>query len=283
VAHTSGAALATITPQGVVDLRGALRDEPTLTNLDVFCAVLDDRPEARAQIEEVACSAEPTWAAEEVRLLAPLRRPSKVVCIGLNYRDHCRETGTAVPRAPVVFAKFPSAIVGPGEPIHLYPGLTQELDWEVELVAVIGNKVGPGSPGDLKCVLGYTVGNDISARDLQRQEGQWVRSKSCDSWCPIGPTVVTADELGDPQRLRLGLNLNGKAKQDSHTAEMIFPVADLIRWVSAGATLVPGDLIFTGTPFGTGGYEDPPRYLTEGDVVEAWIENIGSLTNHVVH
>jgi 5-carboxymethyl-2-hydroxymuconate isomerase len=202
------------------------------------------------------------------------------VCIGLNYRDHCHETGVPEPTSPVLFSKFPSAIIGSGEPILLHRE-TAELDWEVELVAVIGEKTGPAHRASLGSLLGYTIGNDVSARDLQRQDGQWVRAKSLDTFCPLGPVVVTPDELGDPQALALELRVNGEAQQQSNTAEMVFSVNELLEWLTMSVTLLPGDLLFTGTPHGTGGFQQPPRYLADGDIVEAWIDGIGSLTNVV--
>lgn len=281
VRHGDATALVALSAQGVVDLAGALGGDPPLTDLDVLCGALAADESCRHRVMEAAASGPHRWGTDEVTVLAPLRRPSKIVCVGLNYRDHCRETGTPVPTSPVLFAKFPSAIIGPGQPIMAHRETTTELDWEVELVAVVGETTGPHRRAGLGSVLGYTVGNDISARDLQRKEGQWVRAKSLDSWCPLGPVVVTPDEIVDPQALHLGLRVNGEEQQSSSTAEMVFSVLNLLEWLTATVTLLPGDLLFTGTPHGTGGFQHPPHYLGEGDVVEAWIEGIGSLTNEV--
>jgi 5-carboxymethyl-2-hydroxymuconate isomerase len=280
VRHRDGTALVSLSEQGVVDLTAALGGDPPLTDLDALCGALTRDSTSRLRIAEATASGSPRWAPDEITILAPLRRPSKIVCVGLNYLDHCRETGVPAPTSPVIFSKFPSSIIGPGEPIVLHH-LTKELDWEVELVAVIGESVGPQHRARLDSLLGYTIGNDVSARDIQRQDGQWVRAKSLDSWCPLGPVVASPDELGDPQTLPIGLRVNGETRQESNTAEMVFSVSELLEWLTATVTFLPGDLLFTGTPHGTGGFQQPPHYLRNGDVVEAWIVGIGSLTNVV--
>jgi 5-carboxymethyl-2-hydroxymuconate isomerase len=225
-----------------------------------------------------ATSGEPC---SEPRLLAPLR-PGKIVAIGLNYLDHIRETGMEQPAAPLIFAKFPSSVIGPDQPIRIPRALTQRVDWEVELAVVIGKRARLVSEDTaLEHVFGYTVANDVSARDLQFADGQWVRGKSLDTFCPIGPVIVTADEIPDPARLRLGTDVNGTVVQDSTTAEMVFGVAKLISYCSASFTLEPGDLLLTGTPWGCGEFMSPPRSLTAGDVVETYVERIGTLTNPV--
>jgi 2-keto-4-pentenoate hydratase/2-oxohepta-3-ene-1,7-dioic acid hydratase in catechol pathway len=214
-------------------------------------------------------------------LLTPYS-PGKIVAIGLNYLDHIRETGMEVPAAPLVFAKFTSSVVGHGADIVFDPGLTQRVDWEVELGVVVGRRARNVDEADaLDHVYGYTAANDVSARDVQFADGQWVRGKSMDTFCPIGPVVVTADEIPDPQRLRLGTRVNGTTVQDSTTAEMLFGAAELISYCSANFTLDPGDLILTGTPWGCGEFMDPRRSLREGDEVEVWVEGIGSVTNTV--
>jgi 2-keto-4-pentenoate hydratase/2-oxohepta-3-ene-1,7-dioic acid hydratase in catechol pathway len=215
-------------------------------------------------------------------LTAPLV-PGKVVAIGLNYRDHIRETGMATPEAPLIFAKFPSSVIGPGEPIVIDRTLTQRVDWEVELAVVVGREMRNVAAADaLDHVFGYTVGNDVSARDLQFGDGQWVRGKSLDGFCPIGPVVVTADEIPDPQALGLRTRVNGELVQDSSTGEMIFGVAELLAYCSRAFTLNPGDVLLTGTPWGCGEFMDPPRHLQPGDVVEVEVDAIGVLSNPVV-
>lgn len=216
------------------------------------------------------------------RLVAPVR-PGKVVAIGLNYLDHIRETGLERPKQPLVFSKFPTSVIGPGDPIEIPRRLTQRVDWEVELAVVIGRTM-KGVPVDeaLDYVFGYTVGNDISARDLQFGDGQWTRGKSLDSFCPLGPAIVPAEAITDPQALRLQTRLNGETVQDSSTAEMIFGVAELLSFCSEGFTLEPGDVLMTGTPWGCGEFMDPKHGLNDGDVVEAEVEGIGILRNPVV-
>jgi 2-keto-4-pentenoate hydratase/2-oxohepta-3-ene-1,7-dioic acid hydratase in catechol pathway len=215
-------------------------------------------------------------------LLAPVV-PGKVVAIGLNYLDHIRESGVEPPREPLVFAKFPSSVIGPTDPIRLPRDLTQRVDWEVELAVVIGTRARRVAREDaLSHVLGYTVANDVSARDLQFSDGQWVRAKSIDTFCPLGPVVVTADEIPDPQRLRLTTRVNGELMQDATTDLMVFDVATLISFCSQAFTLEPGDVLLTGTPWGCGEFMDPKRSLAPGDLVECAIEGIGALRNPVV-
>jgi 5-carboxymethyl-2-hydroxymuconate isomerase len=278
-------ALAGLTDAGVLDLSGALPGAGGLDSVDALCAALagqgDGQMDALRRLADSTAGFAPRWATEEVQLLAPLRRPGKVICVGLNYRDHCRETGIPEPAQPVMFAKFSSAIVGPEDAVDLHPAATAETDWEVELAAVIGERAGPRRRATPDMLLGYTVANDVSARDLQRDDGQWVRAKSLDTFLPLGPVVVTPDELGDPNRLGLGLAVNGEPQQDSSTAEMIFDLEYLLAWITASISLEPGDLLLTGTPHGTGAFQHPPRFLAQGDVMEAWVERIGTLRNPV--
>lgn len=221
----------------------------------------------------------------EVTLHAPVPRPGKVICIGLNYKDHAEETGAPVPEEPIIFTKYPSNVIGPDQAVvHPGPELTQKLDYEVELVIVIG-KGGSDIPASraMEHVAGYTVGNDISARDLQLERGgQWVKGKAIDTFAPMGPALVTADEIPDPHHLRLQLRLNGDTLQDSNTNQLIFGVPVLIEFLSRLSALEPGDVIFTGTPPGVGMARKPPVWLQPGDVMEAEIEGIGVLRNPVV-
>ncbi len=213
---------------------------------------------------------------------APLA-PGKIVAIGLNYLDHIRESGLEPPGQPLVFAKFPSSVIGPGQEIRLPLGLTERVDWEVELAVVIGTRARNVDAADaLGHVFGYTVANDVSARDLQFGDGQWVRGKSLDTFCPVGPVVVTADEIPDPQALRLTCRVNGELMQDASTELMVFGVAELISHCSRSFTLEPGDLLLTGTPWGCGEFMEPRRSLAPGDVVECEIGGIGTLRNPVV-
>jgi 2-keto-4-pentenoate hydratase/2-oxohepta-3-ene-1,7-dioic acid hydratase in catechol pathway len=222
-----------------------------------------------------------TEVEQPLSLRAPIR-PGKIVAIGLNYLDHAREAGVEIPSHPLVFAKFPSSVIGPDEPIVIDPSLTQRVDWEVELAVVIGARMRDVDPEDaLEHVFGYTVGNDVSARDVQFGDGQWVRGKSFDTFCPLGPVVVTRDEIPDPQSLALRTRVNGETVQDSSTREMIFGVAELLAFCSSSFTLEPGDVMLTGTPWGCGEFMEPRRSLRPGDVVEAEVEGIGVLRNPV--
>ncbi len=219
---------------------------------------------------------------KDAKLLAPVENPQKVIGIGLNYEDHAAETGADIPEKPIVFAKYANTICGPGDDIRI-PPITSQADYEAELAVVIGREARNVSEADaLDHVFGYMNANDVSSRDLQFSEGgQWTRSKSIDTFCPVGPYIATADEVPDPQNLRVRCILNGEAMQDGNTSKMIFPVAELIAFLSSGMTLVPGDIIVTGTPPGVGAARDPQVWLKDGDEVTIEIEGLGSLTNPV--
>ena len=223
------------------------------------------------------------YGSDRIRWHAPIPRPRKdVVCLGQNFAAHAAESGSPPPPAPIYFTKPPTTIIGPGEAIPYPQGLTTRLDWEVELGVIIG--IGGRDIPEVRAldhVFGYTVVNDISARELQFRTSQWFKGKSLDGSCPMGPVIITADEIPDPQRLRLRLSVNGTAKQDSNTSDMIFSVARIVADLSAGMTLEPGDCISTGTPQGVGDGRKPPEYLHPGDVVEAEVERIGVLRNPV--
>jgi 2-keto-4-pentenoate hydratase/2-oxohepta-3-ene-1,7-dioic acid hydratase in catechol pathway len=232
------------------------------------------------QLEQNATASLPL---AEVTLLAPIPNPSKVVAIGLNYMDHCREQNIKPPELPIIFAKFPSAVVGPGAAIRWDPALTRKVDYEVELAVVMGRTARRVSAADaLDYVAGYTICNDVSARDLQFGDRQWVRGKSLDTFCPLGPWLVTRDEIPDPQDLSLRCTLNGQVMQDSTTAEMIFGVTYLIEFISRAFTLLPGDVIATGTPDGVGVFRSPQVFMKDGDVVTLEVEGLGQLTNHCI-
>jgi 2-keto-4-pentenoate hydratase/2-oxohepta-3-ene-1,7-dioic acid hydratase in catechol pathway len=213
--------------------------------------------------------------------LGPLFRPRNVLCIGLNYKDHAAEGGVPLPEKPVVFAKLTGCITGPGAPIALPPD-TKEVDYEAELAVVIGRRCRGVSTSDaLNYVAGYTCLNDVSARDFQRGDGQWVRAKSQDTFGPMGPYLVTGEDIPDPQTLPIRCMVNGTILQDSNTDKMIFGVRELIAFISRGITLEPGDVISTGTPHGVGFARKPPIFLQAGDEVVVEIEGIGKLTNPV--
>ena len=223
-----------------------------------------------------------THPLKSVTLDAPLSRPGKIVALGKNYLDHVVETGSDIPEHPVVFAKFPSSVIGPDDPIPM-PEVSSKLDWEVELGVVIGKTCRNVSEKKaLDYVAGYTIINDISARDLQMGDGQWVRGKSLDGFCPMGPCIVTQDELGAASKLKMHTKVNGVIKQASSTSEMIFKVPTIVSYLSKSFTLEPGDVIATGTPSGVGFVRDPPEFLKAGDKVELYIEKIGYLRNKIV-
>jgi acylpyruvate hydrolase len=224
----------------------------------------------------------PVLAADAVRLLAPLPAPGKIVCIGLNYHDHCREQGIEAPAYPMLFAKFANAVSHPGQPV-LRPRATEQLDLECELAVVIGRRASRLDRSEaMGAVAGYTILNDVTMRDLQREDRQWLRAKGADGFAPMGPRLVTTDELGDGRGLRIRSSVNGATWQDSSTDEMVFDVATLVAFVSRTITLEPGDLISTGTPAGVGHFQEPPRHLQDGDVMRCEIAGIGVLENAVV-
>ena len=213
-------------------------------------------------------------------MLAPVPRPGKIVAIGLNYHAHAAEQSVEPPKAPLIFAKFPTSVIGPDAAITWDPALTSQVDYEGELAVVIGRTARQVAESTaLDHVLGYTCGNDVSARDLQFGDRQWVRGKSLDTFCPLGPWIVTGDEIPDPQALRIRTIVSGETLQDGHTRDMIFSVAAIIAHASRAFTLEPGDVIMTGTPAGVGVWREPKRFLRDGDSVEVEIEALGTLRN----
>lgn len=220
---------------------------------------------------------------KNIRLGSPLTRPSKIICVGLNYKDHAHETGAAIPTEPILFFKATSAIVGPNDDVVI-PKNAKKTDWEVELAIVIGKKASYVSEDDaLSHIAGYVLHNDYSEREFQlERNGQWVKGKSCDTFAPIGPFIATPDEIKDVHNLRLWLTVNGKTMQDGNTSNLIFNVPYMVSYISQFMTLLPGDVITTGTPAGVGlGQKPEPFYLKEGDVVELGIEGLGSSKQHV--
>jgi 2-keto-4-pentenoate hydratase/2-oxohepta-3-ene-1,7-dioic acid hydratase in catechol pathway len=216
------------------------------------------------------------------KLVAPIPRPSKIICIGLNYRDHAEESKMAIPEVPTVFSKYATAVIGPGAPIVL-PRVSQKPDYEAEFAVVIG-KGGRHIPDSQwhEHVFGYTCLNDVSARDYQMATSQWMMGKTFDTFAPIGPAIVTADEIDDPHNLDISLTLSGEVMQHSNTKNLIFQIPRLIAYLSSVFTLEPGDIIATGTPAGVGFARKPPRWLRPGDECRVKIEGIGELVNPVV-
>jgi 2-keto-4-pentenoate hydratase/2-oxohepta-3-ene-1,7-dioic acid hydratase in catechol pathway len=213
---------------------------------------------------------------------APVPRPGKLICIGLNYRDHAAESNMPIPERPVIFSKFPTSVIAPGEPVVI-PPTSQQVDYEAELAVVIGRKAKHVKASRaMDYVLGYTAFNDVSARDFQFADGQWQRGKSCDTFAPMGQSIVTTDTITDPHKLSIKLVLNGQTMQDSNTDQLIFGVPELIEFLTESITLEPGDVIATGTPPGVGFARKPPVFLKPGDEMEVLIEGIGGLGNPVV-
>ncbi|MGW6665899.1 MULTISPECIES: fumarylacetoacetate hydrolase family protein [Peribacillus] len=218
----------------------------------------------------------------EVNILPPIAKPDKIICVGLNYFDHCKETGMEPPESPVIFSKYANAIAGHNDAIEI-PINSTEVDFEAELAFVIGREAKHVSEEEADdYVFGYTIMNDISARDLQFQDGQWSRGKTADTFAPFGPVIVTKDEVGDPHNLAISLELNGEIMQDSNTSNLIFTVPKIISFLSQSMTLMPGDLIATGTPPGVGMGRNPKIWLKNGDRMNVSIEKIGTLSNHVI-
>ncbi len=220
--------------------------------------------------------------ADAVRRGAPIPEPRTIIALGLNYLDHAQEGGQAPPPNPLLFAKAPAATIGPYDDI-VYPPQVTQLDYEAELAVIIGKRAKNLTPEQAwGAIAGYTVINDVSARDIQFSESQWFRAKSFDTFAPMGPCWVTPDEIGDPQNLRIWCDVNGERRQDSTTANMIFKIPDIVAFISQVFTLRPGDIIATGTPAGVGVFRKPPRLLQVGDIVETGVENIGVMRNKVV-
>jgi 2-keto-4-pentenoate hydratase/2-oxohepta-3-ene-1,7-dioic acid hydratase in catechol pathway len=275
----------------VVDVNRLLHDPRTLPEL------IDQGPDTWRRFAELVADAiakdppdSALHSANAIRWHAPIRRPRKnVFCMGRNYLSHVKEAAQArgteakIPDAPVFFTKAPTTVTGPFDPIPWDRQVTEQVDYEAELGAIVG-VAGRNIPRarSLAHVFGYTIINDVSARDLQVRHLQWFKGKSLDGFCPMGPVVVTADEFGDPQQKRIALRVNGVEKQSSTTANMIFPIDVIIEALSRGMTIEPGDVIATGTPEGVGLGRTPPEYLKDGDEVETEIEGIGVLRNRVV-
>ena len=247
-------------------------------------AVLASGLEGRAKIENWIYQppAQSTFALSSVKLLAPVPRPTKLICVGLNYRDHAAETKSEIPKVPTIFNKFITSVIGPGDPIVLPKNSTQP-DYEAEFAFVIGKGGRHIAAGDWpKHVFGYTIVHDVSARDFQRATTQWLMGKTFDTFAPMGPYLVTADEILDPHALDISLRIGNELLQNSNTRELIFKVPELIEYLSSVFTLEPGDIVSTGTPAGVGFTRNPPRFLKPGDEVVIQIAGLGELRNPVV-
>jgi 2-keto-4-pentenoate hydratase/2-oxohepta-3-ene-1,7-dioic acid hydratase in catechol pathway len=290
---SSSVRLGVVRRDRIVDFAAAVGSRWPGEPPDSLLALIDFGPDAWQRASDLVADAADTADGvplEDARLHAPIPRPRKnVFCLGLNYRAHAQESAQArgrdvkIPAVPVFFTKAPTTINGPFDEVPVDPAVTAKVDWEVELGVVVG-RAGRDIPRAhaQAHVFGYTVINDLSARDLQADHLQWFKGKSLDGFCPLGPVVVTADEFGDPQAKRLQCRVNGVTKQDATTADMIFPVDVIIEWLSRGLTLEPGDIIATGTPEGVGMGRTPQEFLKPGDIVETQIEGIGTLRNRIV-
>lgn len=256
-----------------------LVSEENLTAHDLLeCFDLDGGfvENASAAVEDA-----PTVSRDSVRLVSPVPRPGKIICIGLNYRDHAEESGMPIPTSPIIFSKFHTCVIGSGEAIHI-PAGSEQVDYEAELAVVIGREAKSVTAAEaMNHVFGYTNFNDVSARDFQFADGQWQRGKSCDTFAPMGPFVVTKDEVPDPHKLNIRFRLNGETLQDSNTDQLIFNIPELIEFLSRIITLEPGDIIATGTPPGVGFARKPPVFMKPGDVAEVEIEGLGILSNPI--
>lgn len=260
--------------------RIAAEHENVWRELDVdhadFVQVLRDGADALPTVRDGA--AEIT----DPEFLAPLR-PGKIIAIGLNYLDHVRESGVEPPPSPLVFSKFPSTVVGPDDAIELNPAVSERVDWEGELAVVIGKPLSKATQEEaMDAVFGYTVSNDVSGRDVQFADGQWIRGKNLDTFCPLGPVIVSADQVGDPQALQITTRVNGETVQDASTSLMLFGVAELLSFCSQSFAFEPGDVVLSGTPWGCGEFMTPRRSLAHGDTVEITIDGVGVLSNPVV-
>jgi len=278
--------LGVLTDDGVLNLQEAARQAEV--SPEPFVGILPFLWAGEASVEQARKLAmgRPASGAvplSQVKLLPPVPRPGKIVAVGLNYRDHAMESGaTQPPKYPILFAKFPNSITGPEDPIVMPVGDSQ-IDYEAELAVVIGKK-GKTIPASkaFEYVAGYMPLNDVSARTWQFGDKQWVRGKSPDTFCPIGPYLTTRDDVRDPQTLRIRARVNGAVLQDSNTSKMIFGVRELVEFISASITLEPGDIIATGTPDGVGVFRKPQIFLKPGDTVEIEIEKLGTLRNPVI-
>ncbi|XP_068594729.1 fumarylacetoacetate hydrolase domain-containing protein 2A [Brachionichthys hirsutus] len=264
---------------GVVDLKAFEPSMPSTMRelLELGAAGLES-------VQRALSSGQCVLGRSDIQLLSPISTPEKVICVGMNYRDHCLEQNAPIPSEPIIFSKFPSAITGPYDDI-LLPAESQEVDWEVELAFVIGKRGKHIKEEEaLSYVAGFTVANDVSARDWQmkRNGKQWLLGKTFDSFCPLGPALVTTDAVRDPHSLAVSCLVNGETVQSSNTDQMIFKTQALVSWVSKFVTLTPGDVFLTGTPPGVGVFKKPPIFLKRGDVVECQIEQLGSIINKVI-
>ncbi len=271
---------ALVSDQEVVDLTALVSTEDLSASDLLDCFDLENDFLAKARTA-VSGGDLPRLNKSGLEICAPVPRPPKIICIGLNYRNHARESGMAIPKSPIIFSKFATCVIGAGQPILLPAGSVQ-VDYEAELAFVVGRRAKNVKREEaLNYVFGYTNFNDVSARDFQFADGQWQRGKSCDTFAPMGEFIATTDEIADPHNLRIQFRLNGETLQNSSTKELIFKIPELIEFLSASITLEPGDIVATGTPPGVGFARKPPVFMKDGDRGEVEIEGLGILSNPV--
>jgi 2-keto-4-pentenoate hydratase/2-oxohepta-3-ene-1,7-dioic acid hydratase in catechol pathway len=268
------------TPRDMIDLLG--RGEKWLRAMGALSkALARARAPQKPAVKAEACGGL-TAPLSAARLLAPIARPGKIICVGLNYADHAREQGIEPPDRPIFFLKSNNTIIGPDDPVVIPPN-SEQVDFEAEFAVVIGKVASRvAEPDAMSCVAGYMILHDVTARDMQHGDKQWFRGKSCDTFGPIGPWILTRDEVADPNNLAISCSLNGETMQDSNTSNLIFKIPFLVSYLSQSITLEPGDLISTGTPPGVGVFRTPPIFLKPGDTVSVTVEKLGTLTNPVV-
>lgn len=271
---------ALVSENEIVDLTSLVSDESLTATEILSCFDLENDflEKAKNEIDENNLTKSDR---AEIELCAPVPRPNKIICIGLNYRDHAIESGAEIPKSPIIFSKFPTCAIGADEAI-LLPKQSEQVDYEAELAFIVGRRAKNISKENaLDYVFGYANFNDVSARDFQFADGQWTRGKSCDTFAPFGEFVATKDEIEDPNNLQIQFRLNGATLQNSNTKELIFKIPEIIEFLSASITLEPGDVVATGTPPGVGFARKPPVFLKDGDIAEVEIEGLGILRNKV--
>ncbi len=271
---------ALISDYEIVDLTSIISNENLTADEILRCFDLENGF-LNAARSAVAENNPPRINRQKVELCAPIPRPGKIICIGLNYRDHAEESGMEIPKSPIIFSKFVTCVVGANQPI-LLPNGSEQVDYEAELAFIVGRRAKNVNKDDaMNYVFGYTNFNDVSARDFQFSDGQWQRGKSCDTFAPMGEFVATTDEINDPHNLQIQFRLNGETLQNSNTGQLIFKIPEIIEFLSRSITLEPGDVIATGTPPGVGFARKPPVFMKEGDKAEVEIEGLGILSNLV--
>lgn len=268
-----------ISEKEIIDLTSLVSNEGLSAYQILECFNLDNCAFVR---EKMSGGNLPTVKRDKIEICAPIPRPGKIICIGLNYRDHAEESGMQIPKSPIIFSKFSNCAIAANQPILLPEG-SEQVDYEAELAFVIGREArNVSAEKAMNYVFGYTNFNDVSARDFQFADGQWQRGKSCETFAPMGEFVATKDEIIDPHNLQIQFRLNGETLQDSNTDQLIFKIPEIIEFLSKSITLEPGDVIATGTPPGVGFARKPPIFLQNGDIAEVEIEGLGILTNQVV-